>query len=115
MSAIMPPDTSETEKIIGGKLTIYQLGWLCLGAGIYAVSCILTCRFFGFIVFLLFLPLNLIGCPFAFKKYGDLSFYKYHKLKYLYKKDIKAYDNTGNMSLSVKNMEIGAKGGSYYD
>lgn len=111
MAALMPPDTSDEEKIIGGKLTIHQLGWLLMGFMIYAVVCILLCisTTLGFSVFILFLPLNIIGIPFAFKRYGDLTFYRYHKLRHGYKREIKIYSNHGNNDLKLKDMEIGVK------
>ena len=106
MASLMPPDTKEEEKIIGGKLTSSQLGWLSVGVIIYVIFCIALHSSVGFSVFVLGLPFCLIGLPFAFKKYGDMSFFKYHTYKIKYKKSIKEYANFGNQNMSLKEFDF---------
>lgn len=84
---LVPPDTNEKEKIIGGKLTLIQFFWLLgglvLGGIVFAVIYSATkigglAIAFGFI-------LALAGTPFAFLKRHDVPLASYIMLKRKFK------------------------------
>lgn len=91
----IPPDMSEKEKIIGGKLNFNQFLWLIAGAGaggLFLVVSFLITRNMVIGVFL-----GVIGIipsiPFAFYKKNGLTLMEYFKRKLIFKKKVKIIPN----------------------
>lgn len=111
----MPPDTREREKIIGGIFDLRQFFWIALGIGGFALLCVIFFKILGIFVFILGLPLPIMGFVFALKMVDDMPLPTYLKYKRLYKKKIKYYINHGKHNTlefdapKVENKEIKEK------
>lgn len=93
----IPTDMSETEKIIGGVLTLVQLFWIILGVAIGALGYFLTYKIIGVIAGgLLALVLSTTGFPFAFYHVfakNELTFFQMLRLRIKHKRKIKKLKN----------------------
>lgn len=103
----MSADTSEQEKVIGGKLTVAQGLWLGLGVAIIAVVMLILKNFMAPLAALvLALPPGLaVGLAFAFYKKEELTLYQYLTLKYQFKHKNKILLNTMTYGKKFKRKE----------
>lgn len=93
--AMMPPDTREKEKIIGGIMDITQFSFVCAGLVICASITVALFKFVSWLGFFLGFPFIVLGLVFAFKRVEEMTLYSYLKYKRRFKKKTKEYINVG--------------------
>lgn len=95
---LIPPDTNEKEKAIGGVLTFFQAGWIAGGAVIGlimgAIAYVITQSTPVTIIFAI--PGILAGLPFAFYKKYEMPFFTYLRRK-------KKFNNKPHKLINTKN------------
>ena len=82
-SYIVPPDTREKERIVGGMLTWEQTQYFILGVILCAVVfAAVSVTFNTFLAAILGLPLLAAGPLLAFLKVEDIPMVEYYRLRY---------------------------------
>ncbi|MCC0727207.1 PrgI family protein [Clostridioides sp. ZZV14-6045] len=92
---LMPPDTNEEEKAIGGLITFNQFFWLLGGfvLGIITYLIIIYSIKLQFIAIPMAIIVFLSSAPFAFFKKHDMPLFKYLSIKRKYNKKNKKLIN----------------------
>lgn len=97
----MPPDINEKEKIVGGILTLGQVGWIAIGAACcLTTGLLLKLMDFGWFGFIVGIPFIIQGFRFALVKKEDLTLFKYYKVKAGFKRKTKYLPNTRDINIS---------------
>lgn len=92
-SYIVPPNTNEKEKVIGGVLNINQFFWVLAGLLIGGLVIILTHKILGQFSIVLGLVFASSGLPFVLYKKNDLTLFQYITLKRKFDKKVKKLPN----------------------
>ena len=90
---IVPPDTSEKEKIVGGLLTGGQLVWVLAGLGGWALFGLGLYGFMGKFSFIFSFPFVPVAGVFAFYKKHELTFFDYLSKRREHRKKTKHLPN----------------------
>lgn len=101
----MPPDINEKEKIVGGILTLSQVGWLGIGVGgCFATVVVMKLMGLGWAGFIFGIPFIVEGIRFAIVKKEDLTLFKYYRIRSSFRKKVKLLPNVRN--INVGDVEI---------